>query len=343
MGWNSREVANERPIVQVLADLKYDEYQQYFPGMRFVENLAMWLEQFTEADERRIAYDFVKKRLIFFSHDEMAHFAAIAYPDFIKPRLIKQAASKINIPDYHMESIVSSSEFLSLQNSTLFCGLSDGARIDQFRRANKELSHERIFQSYELSSARLDSIREELPVGEYIRSIVLLDDLTASGKSYIRQENGEYKGKIAKIINQIKENNAWKRLVQLTDLLIIISVYVGTSSAIELIDKAVRDVLGDCSTHVFVTAVQPLEDELRIISTSNDDFVKIAKKYYDPQIENGHTDIGGTDLKFGFAECGLPVILHHNTPNNSLFLLWAGEQSSIRSLFPRVDRHKGEV
>ena len=46
MGWSPHEVAGERVLLKILGDYKYDEYQQFSPGMRFVESLAQWLEQF---------------------------------------------------------------------------------------------------------------------------------------------------------------------------------------------------------------------------------------------------------------------------------------------------------
>jgi len=72
MNWTPEDVARERPILQALATLKYDEYQQFSPGMRFVESLALWLNQFTP-EEKVVVYQFVKDRLIFFSSAEMNH------------------------------------------------------------------------------------------------------------------------------------------------------------------------------------------------------------------------------------------------------------------------------
>ncbi len=46
MAWTPEDVARERPVLQALAAIKYDEYQQFSPGMRFVESLALWLAQF---------------------------------------------------------------------------------------------------------------------------------------------------------------------------------------------------------------------------------------------------------------------------------------------------------
>ncbi|MBN1330467.1 MAG: hypothetical protein JXA54_13415 [Candidatus Heimdallarchaeota archaeon] len=44
-------------------------------------------------------------------------------------------------------------------------------------------------------------------------------------------------------------------------------------------------------------------------------------------------------MKFGFAGCLIPVILEHNTPNNSIFILWAYEDLEFVGLFPRITRH----
>jgi len=71
--------------------------------------------------------------------------------------------------------------------------------------------------------------------------------------------------------------------------------------------------------------------------------VDLVEKYYDATPEDSHTAKGNSgDLKFGYSNCALPLILHHNTPNNSLYLLWAPDDAPTRGLFPRVNRHKDE-
>ena len=44
----------------------------FSPGRRFIESLALWLRQFETKEERRLAYDFVRERLIFISNAENA-------------------------------------------------------------------------------------------------------------------------------------------------------------------------------------------------------------------------------------------------------------------------------
>ena len=88
--------------------------------------------------------------------------------------------------------------------------------------------------------------------------------------------------------------------------------------------------------------VHELDDDLRLARGSGDPMEALVEKYYDPAIQDEHTSVGGTDdIKYGFAKCGLPVVLPHNTPNNSVALLWA-EINQQRALFPRVQRHRSQ-
>ena len=41
----------------------------------------------------------------------------------------------------------------------------------------------------------------------------------------------------------------------------------------------------------------------------------------------------------GFNGCGLSIVLSHNTPNNSLSVLWQDAEPNYPSLFPRISRH----
>src|SRR5215208_5206453 len=79
--------------LRFMAPCKYDEYQQFFPGRRFVESLALWLKQFSTKEERIAAYDLVKRNLIFISIAQMDHFIEMCYPDLILPILTNKLSS----------------------------------------------------------------------------------------------------------------------------------------------------------------------------------------------------------------------------------------------------------
>jgi hypothetical protein len=56
--------------------------------------------------------------------------------------------------------------------------------------------------------------------------------------------------------------------------------------------------------------------------------------------------VGGEQAHYGFAKTGLFLVLEHNTPNNSIALLWAeadGDSPAppMRPLFRRRQRHFG--
>ncbi|MGQ0552232.1 MAG: phosphoribosyltransferase-like protein [Planctomycetota bacterium] len=343
MNWSPADVARERPVLQALAELKYDEYQQFSPGMRFVESLALWLAQFTP-EERRIAYDFIRSRLIFLSEAEMAHFAAVMYPDFLRPRLLERAAAADKASPFHVGRVARGDTFRRLEASTLYFGLSDGARIDQFRRSNRELSHEQIFPSYELSEDRVGELQGWLEQhgagGSPVPAIVLIDDLSASGTSYLREEDGELKGKVAKFLRRITASAKWKDVVKFPDTSVVVALYVATAQALENIRAGAKKLEAEFRAQVEVVPVQILDERLRISASSTEPFVQLVEKYYDPAIEDEHTKKGGTNVKYGFSACGLPLVLHHNTPNNSLCLLWVENSEKVLPLFERFSRFR---
>jgi hypothetical protein len=358
MGWAQEDVARERPDLQAMAAYKYDEYQQFSPGMRFVESLALWLNQFKTAPERAAAYEFVKERLLFCSTAELNHLVRIAYPDHIRPRLLRKVAAEAGYNERHVAKVAGSVAFKIRQRQCLFLGLSDGARIDVFRRSNSpELSHEQVLQTYEISSERVEGLLEKLTedvanllgsdVPDHMkkfRTVILLDDLSASGTSYLTKgQDGEFKGKIGRFYKSVTNSNSdASRLVNLQHTEIFVVLYVATEQARHHLEYVLSEMWRPWGTEYAIIIIHPLRDEICLKPGDGSAFEGLLHAYYDPTIEDEHTQKGGTDLKHGFAACGLPLVLSHNTPNNSLYLLWA-ESEKVRALFPRVSRHIGST
>lgn len=346
MQWTPADVAEQRPKLQALAAFKYDEYQQFSPGMRFVESLALWLAQFETLDERNTAYEFVLSRLVFLSHAEMAHFAAIAYPDVIRPVFIEQAAKNAMLPAFRVSQVLATNAFKQIEAASLFFGLSDGARIDLFRRSNKELSHEQIFTGYELSDEKVSEIEVWLKKrsgSEVAPAVVLLDDFSASGTSCLTADGNRPKGKVAKFIDRIQSSEVWKPVVSFPKTQVVIVLYVATEQALANIHAGVAALRTTYDIDATVLPVQRIASDVSLKASDSDRMIDVIKKYYDASVEDEHTKKGDSDLKFGFAAAGLPIVLHHNTPNNSIFLLWVEGSETVRPLFPRVSRHRREA
>jgi hypothetical protein len=88
-----------------------------------------------------------------------------------------------------------------------------------------------------------------------------------------------------------------------------------------------------------------LPDDVVVTSTTHPDLAGLLEKSYDPGIETTHT---GSDIALGYKQCGLPLVLDHNTPNNSVATLWARsdpkaekyeKNNHMSPLFPRRQRH----
>jgi hypothetical protein len=349
MGWTTDEVSTERPLLQALANFKYDEYQQFSPGIRFIESLVLWLKQFETIEEKKIAYEFFLAQLIFISNAEVYHLLSISFPDIINPLLIQKAARKAEIDPYHIRKIINNDEYKRVSRQTLYIGLSDGSRIDQFRRAC-QISNEQVTPTYQINKEKSDDMLKELQdsMGNSAKfnSIFLIDDFTASGISYFRPD--ESKGKIFKFLTALfegkeeKDNNL-KSLVDITDIEIHVLFYVATEGAISSLIEKINTWKTEkgITIEISVQAVQILPNSIKSESTNSSEFVKLIKKYFDDTVIDKHYKKGKYDEPhLGFNECALPLVLSHNTPNNSLPILWLPEDKSSRGLFPRVTRHK---
>ena len=354
MSWSDEEKARETQILQDLARYKYDEYQQYAPGRRFIESLALWLRQFATLDERRTAYAFVRRRLIFIATSELKYLVELAYPTIIRPGLIRKAAAVSGVNPLRCKHVVKSPAYATVLRQTLFLGLSDGARTDVFRRAHPEISNEQLWHAYDISEDKAASMRTKLR--ESIRAqleraptdaeasfhtVCLLDDFTASGTSYIRFQDGKWDGKIPRILENLQTDSPLSGIVAKNDLEVLVCIYVASNQAIEHIHSHLEKCKFD-KGKVRLGVIHALPASARLDDTTDRDILALAAndQYFDSDADDQHSEIGGTSSRLGYADCRLPVVLAHNTPNNSIFLLRGEYAHTFTGLFPRVSRHK---
>ena len=128
-------------------------------------------------------------------------------------------------------------------------------------------------------------------------------------------------------------------LVSIKDTDILLVLYIATQQARDHLNAALKELWQPLKVPFEVLIVHPLDASICLRPGVGDAMEQILEDYYDAAIEDEHTRKGKTNLKFGYAQCGLPLVLNHNTPNNSIYPLWA-DSAKIRPLFPRVSRHK---
>lgn len=348
--------------LKLLSQFKYDNYEGYEPGSRFYTNLIAWLKQFTSISDRKIAYDFLIDHLIFFSRQEVIHLVYRLWPE-IHRIIVNAVAGEQAIP--HWEVIKNAKEAFDIQlRQSLFFGLSDGAKMDVFRRDNEgRISNEQTVVVHEVSTKRWKNMHQKLckeikkkdwQAEPVFKHVFLIDDFTASGTTLIRwdDEEKEWTGKIASFIEHAKLS---EQIILHDPCHIHIHHYIGTSLSEKEVAKRIAEfkrflddkrVNGDVSLPEFDFTVSfglVVGDRFNVTQQSCPAFYDLLGKHYDKSVQ---TDTTGS-VKYGYKDCGLGIVFEHNTPNNSVGLIWAetteanipATSTPMTPLFRRRTRH----
>lgn len=352
MNWDIDRARSEDSWLRLMSRIKYDGYQDYLAGARFVESLANWLQQF-ESVERQTAYDFIRNHLVYVGPAEMQHLVELTYPETVQPRLLAAAADRLHLPKYrlwaHPETAAA---YELLLRKTLFLGLSDGARLDAFRRANVGvISNEQLVLATQIDDEKWEDLVGNLQADLGDESakfsyLYLLDDFIGSGKTLLRRDAGKWKGKLIRFWNSVHRIRETHFEV---DYIVFVHHYIASYSVSEEIEGRYKEALADLGEDNLFPRVEftfgtILPQDLPIDQGRFVEFWKLIDKYYDPAIETKSIQVGGSDARLGFGRGALPVILEHNTPNNSIALLWAESAGgsgyhAMRPLFRRRQRH----
>ena len=313
------------------------------------------------------AYAFSRQVLVYVGPAEMSRLVEAFYPDHVERHLVRIVAEEHEIPPHCVwSSQATARAYDSLLRRTLFIGLSEGAHLDLVRRTNTGIiSNEQILLATYVDGDKwnklLKDLREDLsePMAKF-RVVYLIDDFVGSGTTFIRKvaASGEWKGKLASFRHTIEQvrNSHFQ-----PELTVCVHHYIANHSAVQIIEDRYRDANSDLGDDPWFPSVEfsygtifPADLPINVspIAAARD-FVDLARQYFDgqdPTLKNKHFDEGGTNAALGFSGCALPLVLEHNTPNNSVALLWAETRGNdgmdgndprhaMRPLFRRRQRH----
>ncbi len=376
MKWPDDRARDEFQWLRLMARLKYDGYHDFHAGMRFVESLVTWLQQFESSQERETAYRFVRRTLVYVGPSEMQRLVEQFYPRTVRDQLVSMVAAECGIQRYQvLVDPDARAKEKRLRRQTLFMGLSDGARIDTIRRAySGVLSNEQFVSSTQVDSEKwkdlLDNLRHDLQdPGARFRLVYLIDDFTGTGTSLLRfdEEKKRWKGKLIRFLDSVANASEQLHNGELfpDDWVLGVHHYVASSAAVEAIRRRLSEATNSLEAletvwnrvpHSSFGMVFPHDLPIDATPGLHDEFIKLTQTYYDPTIRTKHTDVGGVEhLGLGYGGCALPLVLEHNTPNNAIALLWAETESrdrgdadapamppdapAMRPLFRRRQRH----
>ena len=364
MKWDAPILASERAALEFMGSMKYDAYDRYMLGMRFMSSLVQWLNDIKEED-RDEAYKFIKEKLVFISSMQMNYLVDLLYDSKIRPILLDMSTVETGMPSYKCSSKVVRTRFEIEKRSALVIGLSDGAHTDILRRS-AGFNNEQVLTNYYPDGKKLkdmlDELRKDQKLKEienpFFRRIFLIDDFTASGKSFIRfdESDGAYHGKLKRIIDElcikgyVEKEQKIEHLSYLLnpeqkiqiDILFCMATEKARTNIKSSLDDYLKSVNWQNKVEFNIHIVQILEDKLSIDIKTDKDLVKLLKKdehFVEECVISKSYKVGKNDNPWlGFDECALPVVLAHNTPNNSLPIIWQ-DAERFHGLFPRISRH----
>lgn len=372
MSWDNERATTEYAWLRLMSSMKYDGYSDFRAGVRFLESLVSWLRHFDPAD-RETAYEMVRQRLVYISTAEMQRVIENFVPEIVTPYLRKAVASAMGVEPYEVWATAEGSKaFSDRLRRCLFVGLSDGSRIDVLRRANSgRLSQEQVVPMMNVDLDKWEGLgkdlKEEMKDDQArFDDVYLIDDFTASGTTFIRFPGGGVpKGKLAKFekIVQDAREHLGDKFPLAPGYTLHIHHYISTAQARDAlegrIDEAAEKLTNRSYGDAFITEGLRLPTDLRLGSIDSitgamtpskpqdAPYLGLCDTYYDHELfmrlEKHCKEAGQTDMKYGYANCALPLILEHNTPNNSVPILWAETQGKLgramSPLFLRRDRH----
>ena len=362
MGWDEDKdgtATREYAWLSLMSAVKYDGYADFRAGVRFLETLAAWLMQFASAD-RAVAYAFVKQRLVYVSPPELQCLINAFVPEVVTPDLRRAVAERLQCEPYEVWSSKRGVElFNEALRRTLFVGLSDGSRIDVLRRANsKRLSTEQVVPMMNIDPEKWcdlgDKLTEEHGPGAEFDRVYLIDDFTASGTTFIREKDGRWKGKLKKFndIVQSSRKELGDRFPLARGYTLCVHHYISSHQAAKALRDRLRTAEVEWADRSYgshaATEGLLLPETLKMTPAHDADVLGLCERYYDhalfERLRKHCEEAEQSNMKFGYADCALPVVMDHNTPNNSVPLLWAetaGDRGAhpVRPLFRRRDRH----
>lgn len=354
MKWDTERATQEFAWLELMVDYKFDHYHGYGAGHRFYVHLLQWISSFKTEADRECAYTLLRMRLIYISQREMHHLVNLSWPK-IAGEMRRAIARRMGIPVYQVSQLPDARKQLEvMQTRTLYVGVSDGARIDVFRRYNEgAISNEQVVPMAEISASKQKSLCRKLQerltkLGSSepaeFEWVCLIDDFSGSGFSSIRLDEGSWDGKVDKFI---KDNALQKEQPFIAKgAHILVHHYLASDWAA----GQVTELLGQYQTHqtdfTFIPSFSHvLPAGIKVDAQVDPALEALLKARYDPSVETTHTK---KDIWMGYRQCGLPLVLDHNAPNNSLATLWARSDPTkpeyipanhMSPLFPRRQRH----
>jgi len=323
--------------LRFMAKYKYDSYEVYSAGKRFLPSLLEWLSQFRKNGEKEAGLIIVRE-LLFLSRTEMQELSRVTYQNI----LLEMMDEIIRVQGLNRFDYATAFDRLDpFLEKCVFIGMSDGAQIDYFRRhSGGKIRNEQAVPYYKVDE-------EEKQFHSKARYAFLLEDMCGSGTTFLRTENAH--GRI-NIVGQFPRFlKKWSKFTSFDAIYycpyLIAEKGLRRLSMLSVGPKRIVDRRRKLRFKIIPGMIIP--ETYSILNPHNEMFsnaerhriMKLCNNYYDREVEDEHTLKGG-GCRFGFGGIGIFLVRYNNTPNNTPSILWHANLAKGRKpLFRRLARH----
>lgn len=301
--------------------------------------ILKWLDNFTD-DREKLNALFILSKFMYFGSAQMRYLLKSLYRDLYKYPIIKEIR-KTN-GDTLDEDFVEN-KFKEIERNTRFIGVGNpsesGAHMLYFFRQENKVSKHLFIYTDDVINLESSSKSLQYPnVSKYI----FIDDFCGSG-------------------SQVSNNSIIKKTIEDIKILkpdseIIYLMLFGTSTGIKnisdslLFDRVEAVIELDNSFKCFDESSRYFKDADTFV---NKDFAKsMAYKYGFPLIRSiiekeggcpdSKLDLAAHSNALGFSDCQLLMGFHHNTPDNTLPIIWYEEEEiAWEPIFRRYNKKYG--
>lgn len=333
--------------IEILKEFKFEPYQPIPnpPKPDFIKRMKEWLNQFEKKDQKYLFY--LVSKLIFLTQPQINHLMDYLFQNKIKKIILEDIILENNLPPF---SYKEAEESLLLElEKTLFVGLSDSSRINDFTHINMDYINRTINTGIEFETLIYPSKRKIMYnlegnsqkvkfCNDFEKCVLLEDNLLLNKKRLIILE--DFSGSGLDII----ENFTYLKSSSLAFEKIIFAPYIITYKACEILENWIDNNQEDGKYYYTYGTKIPEDakcfdyDKSYLLSEWPDEKVDICDKI--KQTCNSVCKRNfpkDSSYLYGVGEIMIAFATYYNCPDNSLPILWC-DKGGWKPLLQRASR-----
>lgn len=326
--------------IQMLNDILWD-------NRVLKPSIEEWLKNFEEEEERDEAL-YLLSKCMYFGHSNIRAILRSLYRDKFRATLIQEIRADLGGT---MDGMIIENEFGKRLSRTRFLGVGNpsesGVHLLYYFRQENRIPRKLFVNTDELFASDGGEVVKMSDKHKDVDRIVFIDDLCGSGS----QATGNYGVKpCVEKLRQLKNapKVSYLMLFGTTDGIRVVRNATVNDSAVKLFDEAEAVMELNESYKCFSEKSRYFKDEQREQKEKTREMVykygkelinKIIDKDYSRVLEEKERKDKIEHSALGYGDCQLLLSMHHNTPNNTLPILWFDEDDAVWTpIFKRYNK-----